>query len=397
MISKKMKQVLKGSSVIREMFEEGNRLAKIHGAENVFDFSIGNPNVKPPEKVKEVIKRILDEEDANFVHGYMSNSGYEDVRGAIAQDINKKHGMNLTFQNVTMSVGAGGGLSVVFRTVLDQGDEVITFAPYFGPYGSFVDDAQGKLVVVPSHAGTFAPDLEALEAAINERTKAVIINSPNNPTGVIYSEEVIKDLAALLDRKSEEMGHAIYVVSDDPYREIVYDGVEVPYMLKYYRNTFSVYSYSKSLSLPGERIGYVAFPPEMEDAENVGMALGTATRFIGYTNAPSLFQRVIMECLDESVEVEVYKRNRDLLYNHLLELGFECTQPEGAFYLFVKSPIEDDREFAMIAKKYNILAVPGSAFGFAGYFRLAYCISYEKIEKSLAAWTRLAEEFDFSK
>lgn len=393
MISQKMKQTLKGSSVIREMFEEGNRLARIHGAENVYDFSIGNPNVKPPEKVKEAIKKILDEEDPNFIHGYMSNSGYEDVREAIAQHINKQYGLNLTFANVCMTVGAGGGLSVVFKTILDPEDEVITFAPYFGPYQSYVADNYGKLVVVPSYAGTFQPDLEALEKAITPKTKAVLINSPNNPTGVIYKEEAIRGLAEVLKRKSEELGRTIYIVSDDPYREIVYDDIEVPYMLNYYPNTFIVYSYSKSLSLPGERIGYIAFSPEMEEAEDVTLSLGTATRVIGYTNAPSLMQRVIAHCLDESVEVEIYKKNRDLLYNHLLSLGFECTQPEGAFYLFVKSPIEDDKEFAKIAKNYNILAVPGSAFGFPGYFRLAYCISYEKIAKSLDAWTQLSGEF----
>ncbi len=223
MISKKMRASLAGSSVIREMFDEGNRLAKIYGAENVFDYSIGNPNVKPPERVKTAIKEILDEEDANFVHGYMSNSGYEDVREAIAQDINKKYGLDLTFKNITMSVGAGGGLTVVFKTILDPEDEVITFSPYFGPYRAYVDDCNGKLVVVPSREGTFEPDLAALEAALTPKTKAIIINNPNNPTGVVYKEKIIKGLAELLTKKSEEFGHTIYIVSDDPYREIVYD------------------------------------------------------------------------------------------------------------------------------------------------------------------------------
>lgn len=393
MISQKMRKSLENSSMIRAMFEEGNRLAKIYGEENVFDYSIGNPNVKPPEKVKTVIKEILDNEDPNFVHGYMSNSGYPDVREAIAQDINKKHGLNLTFKNVAMVVGAGGGLSVVFKTILDPDDEVITFAPYFVAYGNYVTDNLGKMVVVESKKGTFEPDLEALEAAINPKTKAIIINNPNNPTGVVYSEEVIKGLAELLERKSKEMNRTIYIVSDDPYREIVYDGVEVPYTLKYYTNTFIVYSYSKSLSLPGERIGYVAFSPEMEEAEDVEICLGNAIRNIGYTNAPSLFQRVIAKCLDETVEVEVYKKNRDLLYNHLLSLGFECARPDGAFYLFVKALIEDDKAFAEAAKKHNLLIVPGTAFGCPGYFRLSYCISYEKIEKSLDAFTKLANDF----
>ena len=393
MISKKMRESLAGSSVIREMFEEGNRLAKIHGAENVFDFSIGNPNVAPPERVKTAIIEILNQEEPNFLHGYMSNSGYEDVREAIAQDINKRHELNLSFKNIAMTVGAGGGLSIVFKTILDPDDEVITLAPYFGPYRAYVDDNNAKLVVAQTHIGSFVPDLDALEAAITSKTKAIIINNPNNPTGVVYGKEIIKGIAELVTRKSEELNHTIYIVSDEPYREIVYDGIEVPYMLNYYKNTFIVYSYSKSLSLPGERIGYVAFLPEMEEAEEVEICLSNATRNLGFTNAPSLFQRVIMKCLDETVDVDIYKRNRDLLYNHLLELGFQCTKPEGAFYLFSKALEEDDKAFVAAAKKYNILIVPGSAFGCPGYFRASYCISYEKIEKSLEAWTKLAKEY----
>jgi aspartate aminotransferase len=393
MISKKMRDSLAGSSVIREMFDEGNRLAKIYGAENVYDYSIGNPNVKPPERVKEAIKEILDEEDANFVHGYMSNSGYEDVREALAQDINKKYGLNLTFKNVAMTVGAGGGLSIVFKTILDPDDEVITFSPYFGPYRAYVSDSNARLVIAQTHVGTFEPDLEALEAVITPKTKAIIINNPNNPTGVVYGEEVVKGIAELMARKSEEYGHTIYIVSDDPYREIVYDDIEVPYMLNYYTNTFIVYSYSKSLSLPGERIGYVAFLPEMEEAEEVEMCLSNATRNLGFTNAPSLFQRVIMKCLDETVEVDIYRRNRDLLYNHLMDLGFECIKPEGAFYLFSKALEIDDKAFVAAAKKYNLLIVPGTTFGCPEYFRASYCISYEKIENSLEAWTKLANEY----
>lgn len=393
MISQKMRKSLSGSSVIREMFEEGNRLAGIYGAENVFDFSIGNPNVAPPERVKTAILEILNEEDPNLVHGYMNNSGFEDVRAAIAQDINKKHGFNLTSKNVTMTVGAGGGLSIVFRTILDPEDEIITFSPYFGPYQSFVEDSGGRLVIVPSHMGNFEPDLKALASAITSKTKGVIINSPNNPTGVIYKEDVIKGIAAVLTEKSAELNHSIYIISDDPYREIVYDDIEVPYTMKYYKDTFIVYSYSKSLSLPGERIGYVAFSPEMEAANEVEQCLNIATRITGYTNAPSLFQRVIAKCLDESVDVEAYRKNRDLLYNHLLSIGFECTKPEGAFYLFVKSPIADDKAFANAAKALNLLIVPGSAFGCPGYFRLSYCISYKKIQKSLEVWTKLMNEF----
>ncbi|MDW5298727.1 MAG: pyridoxal phosphate-dependent aminotransferase, partial [Sedimentibacter sp.] len=325
--------------------------------------------------------------------GYMSNSGYEDVREAIAQDINKKYNVNLTYKNVAMTVGAGGGLSVVFKTILDPDDEVITFSPYFGPYRAYVGDCNAKLVVVPTHLGIFQPDLDALEASITSKTKAILLNNPNNPTGAVYGEEVLKGIAEIATRKSKELNRTIYIISDDPYREIVYDDIEVPFMLNYYTNTFIVYSYSKSLSLPGERIGYVAFLPEMEEAEEVEICLSNATRNLGFTNAPSLFQRVLIKCLDETVDVDFYRRNRDLLYNHLLELGFECTKPQGAFYLFPKALEEDDKAFVAAAKKYNILIVPGTTFGCPGYFRASYCISYEKIEKSLEAWTKLANEY----
>lgn len=393
MISRKMKKAIAGNSVIREMFEEGKRLSDIYGAENVFDFSLGNPNVNPPAKINAVIKQILDEEEPNLVHGYMNNLGYEEVREAIAQEINRKYKLNLTFKNVAMTVGVGGGLSIVFRTILDPDDEVVTFSPYFGGYVGFVDDGGGKLVIAPTHIGTFEPDLGGLEAAITPKTKAVIVNNPNNPTGVIYKEDVIKGIVDIVTKKSEEYNHCIYIISDDPYREIVYDDTKIPYMLNYYRNTFVVYSYSKSLSLPGERIGYIAFSKDMDEADDVLQCLGIATRNVGYTNAPSLFQKVIAKCLDESVDVNIYKKNRDLLYNHLISLGFECVKPEGAFYLFPKALIPDDKVFAAAAKKYNLIIVPGSAFGCPGYFRLAYCISYEKINKSLDAWTRFAKEF----
>jgi aspartate aminotransferase len=393
MISEKMKAAVSGSSVIRQMFEEGKRLSAIYGADNVFDFSIGNPNAEPPESIKIAIKEILDTESPNLIHGYMNNSGYEDVREAIANDINERHGLDLTFKNICMTVGAAGGLSIVFKTILNPDDEVITLSPYFGEYRNYVEAFGGKLVIVPTHTGTFMPDLAAIEAAITPKTKAIIINNPNNPTGVVYKEETIKAIAELLKRKSVEFKTCIFIVSDEPYREIIYDGVKVPYMLKYYDNAFIVYSYSKSLSLPGERIGYVAFSSKMEDAEDVVLGLNIATRTIGYVNAPSLFQRVIAKCLNSEVDTYVYQKNRDLLYNHLVSLGFSCVKPEGAFYLFVKALIPDDVAFAAAAKKHNLLIVPGSAFGCPGYFRLAYCTSSEKIEKSLAAWTNLAKDF----
>ena len=394
MISKKMEGLVKNSSTIRAMFEEGKRLAGIYGEENVFDYSLGNPNVEPPEEIKNAIIDILSNESPNYVHGYMNNSGYDDVREEIAEFINKKNSMNLNKDNIVMTCGAAGGLNIILKTILNPGDEVIAIAPYFGEYANYVSNFDGKLVVANADKKTFQPDINELEKVINEKTKAIIINTPNNPTGVVYSEESIKNMASLLERKEKEYGTNIFLISDEPYKEIAYDGVEVPFILKYYKNSFIGYSYSKSLSLPGERIGYVVINPEMDDFEDVIGSLNVANRILGFVNAPSLFQRVIGKTLGAEVDVNIYKKNRDLLYNHLISLGFECVKPEGAFYLFPKALIEDDREFANRAKKYNLLIVPGSSFGCPGFFRLSYCISYEKIEKSLDAFTKLAAEFN---
>lgn len=391
MISEKMKVLVEGSSAIRAMFEEGKRLAKIHGEENVFDFSLGNPNVAPPDRIKASIFEILNSEHPNFIHGYMNNSGYEDVRTKIANHLNQKHNLNLSFNSIVMTCGAAGGLNIILKTLLNPGDEVIVFAPFFGEYRNYVSNYDGKLVVVDPDIETFEPNIEALKEKITSKTKVVIINSPNNPTGVVYSERAIKELTKTLSDKEKELGISIYLVSDEPYREIVYDGVEVPYVLKYYKNTFIGYSYSKSLSLPGERIGYIVANPEMDDFENIMSGLNVANRILGFVNAPSLFQRVIADCLDTEVDVNIYKRNRDLLYNHLVELGFTCVKPEGAFYLFPRTPIEDDVAFCQEAKKFNLLLVPGSSFGCPGHMRLAYCISYEKIRNSLPAFEKLAK------
>lgn len=393
MISNKMKTFVSQSSAIRAMFEEGRRLAQIYGEENVFDFSLGNPNVEPPDSVKESVKYILDNESPNFVHGYMNNSGYEDVRKAIADFNNKKYGVNLSAENIVMTVGAAGGLNVILKSILNPADEVITFAPYFGEYRFYCDNFGGVLREVPPDLNTFEPDLQKFEETINNKTKAVIINSPNNPTGVIYSADTLKIMAEILNRKSKEYGTSIYLISDEPYREIAYDGADVPYILNYYKNSFVGYSYSKSLSLPGERIGYIAAGSEMDDFEEVMAALKVSTRILGFVNAPSLFQRVVARNLDSEVDVNIYKKNRDLLYNHLVKLGFECVKPQGAFYLFPKAFIEDDKKFCEIAKEYNLLLVPGSSFGCPGYVRIAYCVSYDKIEKSLPAFTKLAERF----
>lgn len=393
MISNKMEKLVKGSSTIRAMFEEGKKLSAKYGEENVFDYSLGNPNVEPPEEVKKAIIDIINEEPQNLVHGYMENSGYEDVRKKIADFINKKNNSNFTENNIVMTCGAAGGLNIILKTLLNPEDEVIAIAPFFGEYQNYVNNFDGKLVVVQSNKETFQPDIEALEKGITPKTKAIIINTPNNPTGVIYSEESLTKMAEVLKKKEKEYGTSIYLISDEPYKEIAYDGAEVPFLLKYHKNSFIGYSYSKSLSLPGERIGYVVANSEMDDYEDIIQSLNVANRILGFVNAPSLFQRVIGRILGAEVDVNIYKKNRDLLYNHLISLGFECVKPQGAFYLFPKSLIPDDKAFAEAAKKYNLLIVPGSSFGCPGYFRLSYCISYEKIEKSLQAFTKLAEEF----
>ena len=393
MISNKMEKLVKNSSVIRAMFEEGKKLSAKYGEENVFDYSLGNPNVEPPKEIKQAIIDIINEEPQNLVHGYMSNSGYEDVRENIAEFINKKNNVNLTKDNIVMTCGAAGGLNIILKTLLNPEDEVIVIAPFFGEYENYVNNFDGKLVVVQADKETFQPDIKALEKGITAKTKAIIINTPNNPTGVIYSSESLTKMAEVLRKKEAEYKTSIYLISDEPYKEIAYDGAEVPFLLNYHKYSFIGYSYSKSLSLPGERIGYVVANSEMDDYKDVIQSLNVANRILGFVNAPSLFQRVIGRTLGAEVDVNIYKKNRDLLYNHLISLGFECVKPQGAFYLFPKSLIPDDKAFAEAAKKYNLLIVPGSSFGCPGHFRLSYCISYEKIEKSLQAFTKLAEEF----
>lgn len=394
MISKKMTGYVQNSSLIRAMFEEGKRLSSIYGAENVYDFSLGNPNLDAPSEVKEAILDILNNEINTEVHGYMNNSGYEDVRKAIADSINRKHGTAFKEKNIVMTVGAAGGLNVILKTLLNPGDEIIVFAPYFGEYRSYTANYDGVLVVVSPNYENFQPNLIEFEEKITNKTKAVIINSPNNPTGVVYSEETIASIGRILRNKEKEFGTEIYLISDEPYRELAYDGVYVPYITKYYHNTVVGYSYSKSLSLPGERIGYLVIPDEVDDFDNVISAANVANRILGFVNAPSLFQKVIGRCVDVETNVEFYDKNRRMLYDNLKEYGYECIKPEGAFYLFVKSPIEDDVEFCNMAKKYNILIVPGTSFACPGYVRIAYCVSYETIEKALPGFKKLMEEIN---
>lgn len=394
MIAEKMKNMVKNSSAIRAMFEEGNRLAKIYGAENVFDFSLGNPNVPAPQAVKEAMIEILEKEDPVSLHGYTnSNAGYEDVRQAVAESINERFGTAFDSHNIVMTVGAAGGLNVALKILLNPGDEVITFAPYFGEYRSYTANFDGVLVAISPDTETFQPKLDEFEAKITARTKAVIVNTPNNPTGVVYSEDTIKKLAAILEAKQKEFGTDIYLISDEPYRELAYDGVEVPYLTKYYANTIVGYSFSKSLSLPGERIGYLVIPNEASDSSDLLAAASVATRILGFVNAPTLQQKMVVKCLREQTDISYYDRNRETLYNGLTECGFTCIKPEGAFYLFVKSPVENEKEFCEAAKKYNILIVPGSSFGCPGYVRMAYCVAYETIVNALPKFKELAKEY----
>ncbi len=396
-IAERMVGLVNNNSVIREMFEEGKRLAGIYGAENVFDFSLGNPSVPAPEELNRAVKDILDEEPSIFVHGYMSNAGYEDVRATIADSINRRFGTSFNQSNIIMTVGAAGGMNVIFKTILNPGDEVLTFSPYFVEYNSYVSNYDGKLVAIDPDTETFQANIEDLERKITPKTKALIINNPNNPTGVVYSEETIKKVAAILDAKQKEYGTEIFIVSDEPYRELAYDGVEVPYITKYYNNTIVGYSFSKSLSLPGERIGYLVIPDEVDDAEQMKTAAAIATRVLGFVNAPSLMQRAVARCIDAKCDVDSYNRNREALYNGLVKLGFECIKPQGAFYLFVKSPVPDEKEFCNVAKKHNVLLVPGSSFKCAGYVRIAYCVSYDTIINSLPRFAEIAQEMGLSR
>ncbi len=391
MISKKMEDFIANGSAIRAMFEEGKQMAAIYGAENVCDFSLGNPNLPPPDTIKKAILEVLDEEKPVELHGYMNNSGYEDVREKIARSLNDRFGTSFSQKNIVMTVGAAAGLNVAFKTLLNPGDEIMVFAPFFGEYKNYAISCEADIAVVPANIPSFQPDFESFEKMLNPKTKVVIVNTPNNPTGVVYTEETIIKLADILNKKQKEFNTDIYLVSDEPYRELVYGDIDVPYITKYYDNTIVVYSYSKSLSLAGERIGYLVIPEAVADFEKVSAGANMATRILGFVNAPSLMQKVVAKCLDSKVDIDFYDKNRQALYNGLTVIGYECTYPDGAFYLWVKTPI-DDNEFVKMARKYQILLVPGTFFGCPGYIRIAYCISPKTIETALPKFEALMNE-----
>jgi len=389
-ISRKIKAAGAQASMIRKMFEEGAILKKKYGADKVFDFSLGNPNVEPPEAFKKELLNVAGQIIPGK-HGYMSNAGYQETRQAIAEKINKTSGLNLNGEHIIMSCGAGGALNVILKSLLDPQDEVIVPKPFFMEYTSYIDNFGGVIKRVDTHPD-FSLDVAAIVKAINDKTKAVLINSPNNPTGKVYSEKNIADLARLLTEKGKEMNKAIYLISDEPYSEIVYDNITVPSILKAYRNSIIAYSYSKTLSLPGERIGYIAVNPEIEESSDLLNALILCTRILGYVNAPALMQRVVARLQDVKVDVAVYKRKRDLLCDGLAKAGYKFERPLGAFYLFPVSPIPDDVEFVKMLLKRNILVVPGSAFSSPGYFRIAYCVDDATIINSMDGFAEAIKE-----
>lgn len=384
-------------STIREIFEFGKRRAEIVGRDKIYDFSIGNPNVPAPAAVKEAILDILENEESTLVHGYTSAQGDDKVRESIADSINKRFDTNFTKNNLYMTVGAAASISICFKALSCKDDEFITFAPFFPEYRCFVEATGAKLIVISANIENFQINFEEFEKKINKNTKAIIVNSPNNPSGVVYSEETILKLTKILKEKSSEYGHTIYLISDEPYREIAYKGVEVPYLTKYYENTFVCYSYSKSLSLPGERIGYVLVHNEIENFEDTYAAVCGAGRVLGYVNAPSLFQKVVGRCAGITSDISVYEKNKELLYNGLIEMGYKCVEPGGAFYLFPQSLEPDAKAFCEKAKEYDLLLVPGDDFGCPGHVRISYCVQTEQIENALPIFKKMAEDYNIDK
>ncbi len=391
MINEKMKNYGNNRSVIRDLFEFGNQRKAEIGAENVFDFSLGNPNVAAPADVNATIIDLLNTKDDIYLHGYTSAQGDANCREAIVNDLNKRFSTSFRKENLYMTCGAAASLKIILNALYTEGDEVVVFTPYFPEYRVFIETTGAKCVESAYDPDTLQIDFDILSEALNEKTKAVIVNSPNNPSGVVYTEENIAKLGKLLEERSAEYGHAIYLITDEPYRELVYDGITVPFVTKYYRDTVVCYSFSKSLALPGERIGYILVPDEVTDAKDVYAAVCGAGRALGYVCAPSLMQHVLERCTGQVSDLDEYKEKRDLIYNALTDMGFTCIHPDGAFYLFVKSPIEDAKEFSNKAKEFNLLIVPADSFGTPGFVRIAYCVATDMIRRSLPAFEKLAE------
>ena len=393
MYNERMYRLGSNRSVIRDLFEYGKVLAEKVGKENVFDFSLGNPNVPAPEEVRTALNELIAYPDSTVIHGYTSAQGDATVRKTVSDYINERFNVGMTPDLIYMTVGAAASLSVTLTALAEEKDEFIVFAPFFPEYAVFIANAGAKCVVVPA-GENMSLNLEELSKMMTVHTKGVIVNSPNNPSGAVYSEEQIKSLCAILGGKEKEYGHPIFLISDEPYREIVYDGVTVPYLMNYYNDTIVCYSYSKSLSLPGERIGYVAISPSCAEKENVYYAVCGAGRSLGYVCAPSLFQRVVAKCIRSVGDIEAYKRNRDLLCSALTEYGYEFVKPDGAFYLFVKALEPDAKAFSDKAKQLGLLLVPSDSFGTPGYVRISYCVAYDTIDRSLPQFKKLAELYN---
>ncbi len=393
MYNDKMHHLGSVRSVIRELFEFGKKRALEVGADKVYDFSLGNPSVPAPKCVNEAIIDLVSNTESTVLHGYTSAQGDASVRGAIASYINERFNTRLNADSIYMTVGAAASLCITLRALNEGSDEFITVAPFFPEYTVFTEATGATLKVVPMKEEDFQIDLEAFENAITPNTKGVILNSPNNPSGVVYTEETIKGATTILSNKQKEYGHPIYLISDEPYRELVYGEVKVPYLMNYYDNTIVCYSYSKSLSLPGERIGYVALSDKLADEREVYAAICGAGRALGYVCAPSLMQRVVERCLRATPDIQEYERNRDLIYNALTDMGYKCVRPDGAFYLFVKALEEDANAFCDRAKELGLLIVPGDSFGAKGFCRISYCVSYDMIVRSLPAFKELIESY----